>query len=247
MDLTKTEYRNKGLNLDLYEGLYSESDCEEIFNEIEKYMSENKLWEINKEKSKFDESGEFMISEKRRTNQTFGDRGLVYELEFGGYKNRPLVKVSIPAVEWNKFPLLLVFKNLVSKITCQEYNFCVLQRYPNGGVGINPHRDNEMCFSMDKHKSSKEESKVETPKNHTYNHAYSIAGLSFGCPRVLGMVPPKNYKCGTERILLKPGSLYVMNPPTNDVWQHSIEKMDVEDENYDKVRFSLTFRNVNFK
>ena len=35
-----------------------------------------------------------------------------------------------------------------------------------------------------------------------------------------------------------------MNPPTNDVWQHSIEKMDVSDENYNCVRFSLTFRNV---
>lgn len=140
----------------------------------------------------------------RRVNQTYGDDGLIYRINFQG-------KITErPAQSWNKVPLLKYLRDYVSELTRNKYTICVVQRYPSGKIGINPHKDKEMILGT------------------------TIAGLSFGAERTLVMGRgEKNIE-----IPLPSGSLYVMNPPTNTYWTHSIKK-----DNSSIIRISLTFRN----
>lgn len=144
------------------------------------------------------------ITNGRRVNQTYGNAGLVYEINFRGKIVRRHTTL------WT--PTILHLRALVSNITKEEYNFCVVQRYPNGNVGINPHKDKEMVLGT------------------------TIAGISLGATRVLTM---SNYHESIS-IPLPSGSLYVLKPPTNTYWSHSIEK----DSTILQPRISLTFRNV---
>lgn len=112
------------------------------------------------------------------------------------------------AIEWD--PRIRVVKNKLEQITNQVYNVCVVQHYPSGNIGISPHRDKEM-----------------TPGT-------TICGLSLGQERLLTL---QNRKHKLE-VNLNPGSLYIMRPPTNDFYSHSIEKDETK-----QPRISLTFRN----
>ncbi len=112
------------------------------------------------------------------------------------------------AVEWT--PELLKVKSDLENVTGDKYNVCVIQWYPNGRAFIAPHKDREMTRGT------------------------TIAGLSLGQTRTLALSRgTKVHKFG-----LLSGSLYILNPPTNDSWAHSIEK----DEST-RPRISLTFRN----
>ena len=91
------------------------------------------------------------------------------------------------------------------------FNCCVVQRYSSGRVVIKAHRDKEMTEGT------------------------MICGISLGQKRTLTM-----YKYKTP-ILSQPldhGSLYLLLPPTNDFFAHSIPTDDSK-----QVRISLTFRN----
>ena len=146
-----------------------------------------------------------MISQsEKRATLTYGDTGLSYRLDFYG-------KITIrKAIPWEELPILLHVRNVLQELTHQTYNTCVIQRYPNGKVGIAPHKNREMTSGT------------------------TICGLSLGETRVLTM--SRNSK--RFHIKLVPGSVYVLNPPTNDCWFHSIEI----DETLGP-RISLTFRN----
>lgn len=72
----------------------------------------------------------------RRSNFTFGDKGLVYEVKFS---QKTVQREAIP---WD--PELVKIRDLVSKLTSEKFTICVVMRYPTGKVGINPHRDKEM-------------------------------------------------------------------------------------------------------
>lgn len=138
-----------------------------------------------------------------------------------------LMNTLIQRVEWNHafvpdkrsygnyqnpywLDCLLPAKMIVEQLTKVCYSRCVVQYYPNGTVGIRPHRDKEL------------------PPNST------ISGLSLGQTRHLVM-----QRSGKRiNIPLVPGSLYVMNPPTNDYWTHCIET-----DQTIAPRLSLTFRN----
>lgn len=52
--------------------------------------------------------------------------------------------IETSVLPWSELPLLLNVRDIISSITNQKYNVCVIQLYNNGQVGINPHRDKEM-------------------------------------------------------------------------------------------------------
>ena len=112
---------------------------------------------------------------------------------------------------WDTLPALPELKKLVERVTQQEYTVCAIQRYPSGRIGIGPHRDKEMVAGT------------------------RIAGLSFGAQRTIEFT--RAYHDPFD-IPLPSGSLYVMNPPTNQKWLHSIIKQSKIKE----ARYSMTFR-----
>lgn len=140
-----------------------------------------------------------------RSSILFGDEGLIYRVT---YRN---VTTESEVNPWTSLPALPELKSLVDKITNQTSTVCVVQRYNDGKVGINPHRDKEMVFGT------------------------RIAGLSLGAQRTIQFT--RSYHEPIS-ISLPSGSLYVMNPPTNQKWLHSI----VKDTKIKEPRFSLTFR-----
>jgi len=151
----------------------------------------------------------------RRSNQNYGDPGISYTLRLGGYGSRPLKIIERPVLEW--LPDLKDLKDRVELATKAKYNYCVVQRYPSGRVGINPHRDKEMVSGT------------------------TIAGISLGQTRTLTMGPPRWL---VDEVLpvdieLGPGSMYVLKPPTNDYWSHCIQR-----DSTTECRLSLTFRLV---
>ena len=105
---------------------------------------------------------------------------------------------------------LLLLKNKI----CEHFNInlsvCIVQIYPNGNVGINKHRDKEMI-----------------PGTH-------IVGVSIGDDRNIQF----KYKTKSHTINLTDGSLYILNPPTNNYWTHEINKKP----NSTNPRISFTFR-----
>jgi alkylated DNA repair dioxygenase AlkB len=189
----------RALNVRFFRQQYLPTRAQEIFDVIENEAKWSKP-----------------ITAGRRTNQTYGDEGLVYKVSFGGYGDRPLKEVERSAQPWTDITILPELKRDVERITGERYNFCVIQRYPTGKVGMKPHRDKEMVSGT------------------------TICGLSFGATRKLTLTPPKFFVDQTVReFTLASGSLYLLCPPTNDKWMHSIEPDDTIEP-----RISLTFRNV---
>lgn len=134
---------------------------------------------------------ELFPQENRRTSLLFGDEGLIYRV------NYQEVTRESEVIPWNALPALTELKNLVEKVTNQTYTVCAIQCYPNGKVGINPHRDKEMVAGT------------------------QIAGLSLGAKRTISFT--RNYHDPISIALLS-GSLYVMKNMTNQKWLHSIVK-----------------------
>lgn len=144
----------------------------------------------------------------KRANATYGDEGVSYTVTFRG---KSVVRV---AKKWT--PLLYKYKQRLEKLTGTVSNYCVVQLYPTGSAHITPHRDKEM------------------------KPGTNIAGISVGSTRVLKMFPPYGnveYTIPFE-VDLPNGSLYVLKPPTNDNWRHSITK----DPTITKGRISITYR-----
>lgn len=170
--MTLTTYKSSTLNLEYYENFLSEEDASDAYDIIENNIE----WGKSKD--------------RKRLNMTFGDEGLTYKIVWYGkttYRK---------TIDWKKLPVLLDIKNKVEEMTSEQYNICVVQRYPNGNIGINPHRDREM------------------------KEGTTICGISLGQERILNMSRNEN----SIDIPLKNGSMYVFNPPTNDYWAHSIKK-----------------------
>ena len=149
----------------------------------------------------------------------FGNEGLIYTTVYRGETNHYQVE------PWTSIPGLIDLKQKVEELTGETFTVVAIKCYVNGKKGIAPHRDKEM---------------IEGTK---------IAGLSFGSKRTLTFTKPFDLYAhqphhtrqtyDTISIPLASGSLYVMNPPTNQKWLHSIEK----DSTVKLPRFVLTFRN----
>ena len=191
--MTHLEIRDNLLNVDFYPSFLTKEYAESLFNHLESVVPWSKE-----------------ITPGRRVNQNYGDSGLRYTLNFGGYGDKPLKTIEREVLPWNNLPALIPLKERLSAVSHSDYNYCVIQRYPNGNVGINPHRDREMRPDTD------------------------IAGISLGATRTLTM---SRYS-KEIKIVLPPGSLYVLKSPTNTYWNHSIDI----DPHITNARISLTFR-----
>lgn len=151
---------------------------------------------------------------KRRQTLLYGTKGLIYRVQYGGYGGKDKITTKHPVINWKHDDILYTLKQQLEEITEQKYNVCVVQYYPNGRIGINPHKDREMIKGT------------------------SICGISLGHSRNLIMHPPKFLNEQNKIIRLRKGSLYVLNTPTNQYWMHEIEK-----DSSTTPRISLTFRN----
>lgn len=152
---------------------------------------------------------------QKRGAKIYGNPGLTYVTEYGGYGTRPKVRSERQPEPWSAVPGLAELRDEISRITGAIYTVCIIQCYPNGRVGIKPHRDKEMVPGT------------------------TIAGLSVGATRRMVLEPTWRAK-GEEPFFfnLPSGSLYVLHPPTNDNWLHSIAT-----DGTAEPRYSLTFRN----
>jgi len=125
-----------------------------------------------------------------RHNCTYGKDGLEYIIKWGAASRG---KTTIrKALDWNNLAELLSIKDKLEEITKENYNICVVQLYPNGSIGIKPHRDREMKLGT------------------------TICGVSLGETRTL-LMSRGNKKYDLK---LNQGSLYIFNPPTNSYWAH---------------------------
>lgn len=187
-------------NIDLYPTFLSKSNSHALYEFLENSFTSQ--WS----------------SLTRRSNLNFGDDGVSYSINFGGYGDRPLKQVVRYVKPWKDFGSsgLKDIRDRITFLTGAKYNYCVVQRYPHSQIGIKPHRDKEM------------------------KHGTDIAGVSLGYTRILRMVAPKYIKEKPVDLTLVSGSLYILKPATNDHWMHSIEPETKKVAN--SVRFSLTFR-----
>lgn len=158
----------------------------------------------------FEECSKLAWKGTRRENITFSRVASTYTVSYSGRTYSRITR------SWSEFPIVEVLVDLVQKFTGKTYNYCAIMRYPSGSVGIHTHRDKEMIPGT------------------------TICGFSVGASRTLVFHPPSRISSDDVKIKLGNGSLYVMNPPTNDRWTHEIPvEADVTG-----VRFSLTFRDM---
>ena len=160
------KYRNSCLVIDVHK-VFSTEDASTLFDFFQSLHS----WNPN-----------------RRQKLLYGDPGLEYKIVF---KGKPVV---YPVKPW--IPEILHIKSQIEALTGDNYTVCVVHYYPNGSIGINPHRDKEMIAGT------------------------TIVGLSLGAERTLEM--SRGGK--TTSIPLYNGSIYILYPPTNDFWAHCIPK-----------------------
>lgn len=187
--MQKTEYRDTNLSIDFYPVFLDYNLTVALYNYFEQIH-----WTRKSSRST-------LIFANHDPNKS-GNSGITYSVNYNDITTER---------ETVQFPDLIKFvKDLVEKQTNNIYTVCIVQRYPNGNVGIGYHRDKEMLPGT------------------------TIAGISIGETRRL------NVKRGFNlyHMDLINGSLYVLNPPTNDYYVHSILKDSTKN-----VRYSLTFRN----
>lgn len=157
----------------------------------------------------FNTLNDLLENKNTRSSLLFGD-DIKYTITYRGHSS-----VSEPN-PWPDF--LLPIKNKMQMFIYDTYqdeidlNVCAIQKYPSGRVGINPHRDKEMTSGT------------------------MICGLSLGQTRVLEF--SKWQSPPFISIPLESHSLYLMMPPTNEYFAHSIKK-----DASKNARISLTFRN----
>ncbi|XP_039267917.2 DNA oxidative demethylase ALKBH2-like [Styela clava] len=148
-----------------------------------------------------------------RKQTAFGDEGLTYT--FSGN--------TIPAKPWP--PYLLKVKNRVEHALSDKwiFNFVLINYYKDGNDHIGEHRDNEKDL----------------------DRMAPIASLSLGQTRDF-VFRHKDARGGQKRrkdlksvtVPLTNGCLFVMNPPTNDFWYHSLPVR----KRASFPRINLTFR-----
>jgi len=169
---------------------------------------------------------------KKRSNLMFGDRGLIYRVWGGGFidkdgKKRKKWKIERKVIGWDiiepeglsaatqdAIAGILMIKRRTEKLTGKKFRYCSVMKYPNGSVGISPHKDKEMSGKM-------------------------ICGVSIYDSGYQDEYRELVMQNGKKRHVfsLTQGSLYIIYNPTNNYWMHSIPK-----NNSKRARISLTFR-----
>ncbi|KAG8181067.1 hypothetical protein JTE90_014779 [Oedothorax gibbosus] len=149
-----------------------------------------------------------------RKQVVFGEEGLSYT--FSG--------ISLPAKPWDACPVVKGLQNYVELVTGECFNFVLINRYKDGNDHMGEHRDNEKELNPDS----------------------PIVSLSFGEERPFVFKHKdsrgKNSKLDIAplKIQLEPGSILVMEKPTNEFWYHSLPVR----KNIKGVRVNLTFRQM---
>lgn len=102
------------------------------------------------------------------------------------------------ALPWTKE--LLMLKSIVSDLTKDEFNSCLLNLYHNGDEGVAWHSDDEKALGKDS----------------------TIASLSFGAERKFSL--KHKHRSESVSLFLEPGSLLLMKGTTQTHWLHSLPK-----------------------
>jgi alkylated DNA repair dioxygenase AlkB len=119
-----------------------------------------------------------------------------------------------PTNDWNSIPLLLFIKKEIEKLTNQQYDFVLLNYYPDGNASIGLHADDEQIIDQN----------------------CSIVSVSFGESR--NFILKHNLDKTKHVINLQDGDVFIMLPGTQQQWKHEIKK----EKQKTKPRISLTFR-----
>ena len=118
--------------------------------------------------------------------------------------------------QWNG--VLLQLKRRVEEYAKIKFNSVLLNKYPNGGVGMGWHSDDEKELGTDP----------------------IIASLSFGANRDFIFKHKTDRSIENVKLHLKSGSLLLMLGSTQHYWKHSLPKrLKVKEP-----RINLTFRNI---
>lgn len=111
---------------------------------------------------------------------------------------------------------LLLVKGQLEDLTKSKFNSCLLNLYHDGNDGMGWHSDDE------------KELDATSP----------IASLSLGATRKFAFRHKKDKT--THSILLENGSALIMHAPTQEYWQHALQKT----KKIDEPRINLTFRSI---
>ena len=153
-------------------------------------------------------------NEHKRTCMTFGTKEVAEEFEdTESWEDSNDIVCQIIRVMHHK----------VEKFTGLKYNFVLVNRYPDGSVGMGKHRDKESCLGEDP----------------------TITGISLGSVRDMQFEPEGFFPEELPKkiaISLDHGSIYVMHHPTNKYWTHEVLKRP----KVCRSRISLTFRWIYF-
>nr|CAH7757779.1 unnamed protein product [Callosobruchus chinensis] len=147
-----------------------------------------------------------------RQQVAYGDKGLNYT--FSG--------ITLPAKPWTD--VLDSLRYMVGCLTGHHYNFVLINRYRNGKDHIGEHRDAEKDLDKDTPIAS---ISLGQQRNFVLKHSQSRG------KNKTKNVPP-------VKVALEHGSILLMNPPTNDVWYHSLPPCKTAPG----VRLNLTFRKI---
>jgi alkylated DNA repair dioxygenase AlkB len=124
-------------------------------------------------------------------------------------------RVSRTALSWTTE--LIALKRIIERVSGASFNSCLLNLYHSGDEGMGWHSDNE---------------KTLTPRS-------SIASLSLGAERPFQFRHRETKEL--VKIRLEPGSLLLMNAPTQEHWLHRLPPSRIVKE----ARINLTFRRFN--
>jgi len=123
--------------------------------------------------------------------------------------------IEVPSKPW--IPIISEIKERIELITGESFNFCLVNRYANGKDYIGYHKDDEKDL-------------VKTT---------SIASMSFGTTRKF-YLKPDDSSANDIRLNLYPGTLCMIEYPTNLHYKHSVPK-ELKIHN---PRVNLTFRSI---
>ncbi|MEJ8757669.1 alpha-ketoglutarate-dependent dioxygenase AlkB [Pontibacter sp. H259] len=115
-------------------------------------------------------------------------------------------------------PLLLNLKTQVELATNHTYNSVLLNLYQDGQSGMGWHSDDEPELGAEP----------------------TIASVSFGAPRRFGFRHKQNRAIKNLYLTVAPGSVVLMQGPTQHNWQHAIPKTAKPTGK----RINLTFRSI---
>ncbi|XP_045785797.1 DNA oxidative demethylase ALKBH2-like [Maniola jurtina] len=148
-----------------------------------------------------------------RQQVAYGDPGITYR--YSG--------TTVPALPWPQ-PVLSL-RDFLFKLKGIKYDFVLVNKYRNGSDHMGEHRDNEPELDP----------------------TMPIASISFGQERPFVLKHKDARKPGPQRkniypvmLKLEHGSVLLMNPPTNEVWYHSLPTR----KKLLGARINLTFRKM---